>query len=146
MDTSNMISYLTIPARGIKEERRREFDMMKGGRNVNIKSPVITWSVSRSSSSFFMMSGVGTLSSSTSLSDSSWSSTGGGGGGVEQAGEGGHELRGGGGGRGAGGGGGGWSSLSTGARSELTSLSPARGSQGSPIPVMLGVTLTTFWV
>ena len=65
---------------------------------------------------------------------------------MEQAGEGGHELRGGGGGRGAGGGGGGWSSLSTGARSEVTSLSPARGSQGSPIPVMLGVTLTTFWV
>lgn len=109
-----------------------------------IKSVFITWSVSRSSSSFFMMSGVGTRSSSTSLSDSSWSSTGGGGGGVEQAGEGGHELRGGGGGRGAGGGGGGWSCLSTDVRSaELTSLSPARGSQGSHTPVRLGVTLTT---
>ena len=61
---------------------------------------------------------------------------------MEQAGEGGHELRGGGGGRGAGGGGGGWSLH--GPRSpELTSLSPARGSQGSHTPVMLGVTLTT---
>ena len=118
---------------------------LRGGRNVNIKSSFITWSVSRSSSSFFMISGVGTLSSSTSLSDSSWSSTGGGGGGVEQAGEGGHEVRGGGG-RGAGGRGGGWSSLSTGAWSEVTSLSPARGSQGSHTPVMLGVTLTTLGV
>ena len=74
----------------------------------------VTWSVSRSSSSFFMISGVGTLSSSSSLSVSSCSSTGGGGGGVEQAGDGGV------GGQDVGGAGRGGSPLS-----------PPRGSQGS---------------
>lgn len=79
---------------------------------------MLTWSVSRSSSSFFMISGVGTLSSSRSDSDSWCNSTGGGGGGVEQAGEGGGEEEGGG-----RGGGGDWS--------------PGLGSQGSAPPVRL---------
>ena len=83
---------------------------------------MLTWSVSRSSSSFFMISGVGTLSSSRSDSDSWCNSTGGGGGGVEQVGEGGGEEEGGG-----RGGGGDWS--------------PGLGSQGSAPPVRLWVTL-----
>lgn len=67
---------------------------------------------------------------------------------MEQAGEGGHEDRGGGG-RGAGGGGPSCLSCPTSSVTVLSvwaSLSPARGSQGSQPPVMLGVTLTTLGV